>query len=153
MFRTVEHQADIAIEMTAPNRLDLFRSALDAVIALLTLPEDKDDNIIPELIDNSALASPKNNSNIFDFATNGFDDEELLIRLLNEFLFLCQVEKRFPIKIIDIKFTSEHQLVVAFCFCQIDSQNQFAREFKAATYNDLKIEKSPEWHAKVVLDV
>jgi SHS2 domain-containing protein len=153
MFKTVEHTADIAVELTATNRLGLYSAAIQALIFLLTgaIAKDKSDQNDP-MGENGCLELGEKIHKC-EFGVHGFDDEELLIRLMNEFLFQCQTESRYPIRLDSIEANDEHELQVKFSYTDIEGDSPFIKEFKAATYNELHIKQSPLWFARVVLDV
>ncbi len=140
MFRMVEHQADIAVELAAPNREAFFRTSLEALVSILAegvmpLPL-KDESECREIL-----------------RVEGFDDEELLIKLLNEFLFLCQTGKFFPLSVEALVSVGDSCLAATIYGFRFRGRPPFIREVKAATYHCLKIQREPEWFAKVVLDV
>ncbi|MCF7811638.1 archease [bacterium] len=136
-FRFVDHPADLAVEIEADSRENLFQSGLEAVIALLTGEEDQ--AILPDL-------------NVAKIIADGYDDEERLIRLLNELLYLCQVKDFYPFTVENVSFDSAQVTAV------IKGKSQghglrFTREIKAATYHDIRIEKGKSLKVKIVLDV
>lgn len=140
MFRVVEHIADIAVEVEAPDRESFFCSALEAVVGLLTAEIEKPSEDC--LLDSREVLT-----------VEGFDDEELLIKLLNEFLFLCQTGKFFPELVEGIGNLSPRKLSATIQGRRFPGRSPFAREIKAATYHKLLIQREPQWFAKIVLDV
>jgi len=137
MFRFIEHPADLAVELEADSRELLFQSGLEAVIALLTGREDQ--KILPDLSSASISA-------------DGFDDEERLVGLLNELLYLCQVKDFYPVSVKDVSF-DKTQVNAAINGSSSEHGQKLIREIKAATYHDIKIKTGKTLKVKIVLDV
>jgi SHS2 domain-containing protein len=137
MFQIVDHTADIAIQLEADDREGLFHIGLEAVIYLLT----------------SDVAFDRSVNSQFSITASGFDDEELIIELINELLHTCQNKNWFPLSVISVKNRSDGSLVavirgISACFGYV-----LSREIKAATYHNLNITKNSNWKVKIVLDV
>lgn len=144
MFRMVEHQADIAVILQASDRTGLFKSALEAIISLLTgLEQDQFPN------EKDCMDNPET----FKISSIGEDDEERLVDLMNEMLYFCQVEGWFPLTVETLSFQIDNKVSAILRGLRNPSELTFQREIKAATYHDLKILTSPAWYAKVVFDV
>ena len=147
MFRFVEHQADIAVELEADSREGLFISALEAITAILT--GDPERYSAPSVVDiklNHLLGDTS-------IKSTGFDDEELLVGLMNEFLYLCQVEGFYPLKVNSLTFNRENSIIADLSGLSGEHGLQLEREIKAATYHDLHITSDKTWRVKVVMDV
>jgi len=138
VYRTIEHQADIAVEIEAADRAGLFCSALEALVSLLTGNEDR--------------ASHTSCSQVV-ISASGYDDEECLVDLLNELLFLCQVHQKFPVEVSDVHFDSDQEVSAKIFVVETGKELTLSREIKAATYHNLKIINSPGWRTKIVFDV
>jgi len=147
MFRFVEHQADIAVELEAGSREELFQTALDALTALLT--GDPDNRDTSDKIEENLKDLQQNTS----IKANGFDDEERLIGLMNEFLYLCQVKGFYPRKTDQIAFNDQGGVSADLTGIFDRHDLQFLREIKAATYHDIIIRSGKVWKVKVVMDV
>ncbi len=147
MFRFAEHQADIAIEIEAESREALFRTALESLIILLTGDPDASDSALGveehwnQPVDNASIRAA------------GHDDEERLVDLMNEFLYLCQVNGFWPLRVEDVLFDNRGDIEAVICGLKEHHERTFSREIKAATYHDLKIKTGKVWRVKVVLDV
>ena len=147
MFRIVEHQADIAVELEAEDCHGLFETALEALKVLLTGNSE-----------NMETDADENNSNHLKTSTqiitaSGFDNEERLIGLMNEFLYLCQVKEFYPVGIGEIKFGRKEDVSAEIVVFAHGQGRELQREIKAATFHDINIKTEPLWSAKVVLDV
>lgn len=138
MYRTIEHQADIAVEIEAADRVGLFSTALEALVSLLTGTEERS-----SLSECSQVV----------ISASGFDDEECLVDLLNELLYLCQVHHKFPVAIRDVHFSADQEVSAKIFVLETCKELTLSREIKAATYHNLKIIKSPSWRTEIVFDV
>lgn len=137
MFKIVEHQADLAVELEGKTRKTLFKSGIDALIYLLT----GKDISSSDLMDNVEISA------------SGFDDEERLVGLLNEFLYLCHTEGFFPIKAKETAFDDKNRVTANLSGHRKGHGFQLQREIKAVTYHNLKIQSGKIWRTKIVLDV
>ncbi len=147
MYRFVEHQADIALELQADSREGLFRAALDALKALL-VPESDQSKTSPETAEK--LKYPLQYTSI---KASGYDDEERLIGLMNEFLYLCQVKDALPLDTKKMTFDDRGCVTAELATIPKPPDLQFQREVKAATYHDVQIESGEVWRVRIVLDV
>ncbi|MBT7616215.1 MAG: archease [Calditrichaeota bacterium] len=138
MYRTIEHQADIAVEIKAVDRAGLFCTALEALVSLLTGNKER-----VSLSDCSQVV----------ISASGYDDEECLVDLLNELIFLCQVHKKFPVAIRDVHFDADQEVSAKIFVLEARKERAMYREIKAATYHNLRIIKSPSWRTEIVFDV
>lgn len=138
MYRTIEHQADIAVEVEASDRAGLFRAALQALKALLT--DETDYTHGTDYICTTISAS-------------GFDDEERLVDILNELLYISQVQRQFPVGIGAVYIDDDQNISAEIQVLAPGSGKSLSREIKAATYHNLKIISSPSWRTKIVFDV
>jgi SHS2 domain-containing protein len=136
-YRFVDHPADLAVELEADSMEKLFQSGLEAVIALLTGEEDR--AILPDLSKVTIKA-------------DGYDDEERLIGLLNEFLYLCQVKNFYPFTVENVSFDNA-QVTAVIKGKSRGHGLKLAREIKAATYHDINIKIGKTLKVKIVLDV
>jgi SHS2 domain-containing protein len=137
MFRTVDHQADIAVEIEADNRKGLFMEAVTALISLLMTISD---------INGSG-------DEILHLKASGYDDEELLVGLLSELLFQSQTLRWGPKSVLSVGFP-DSQSVEAQIVAQTNRGGEhLAREIKAVTYHGMKIENGDRWRVKIVFDV
>jgi len=147
MFRFVEHQADIAVELEAGDRKSLFRNGLEAVIALLTGVPDGEgwERTLEEI--------PKGKEDIFSIKGDGYDDEERLVNLLNELLNACQIDGWWPLEVESVNFSYDDTVRAWILGVRGQVNRYFVREIKAATYHNLKIDTGAIWRTKVVFDV
>ncbi len=137
MFQVVDHTADIAIQLEADCREELFRVGLEALIYTLT----------------AEVACDKSESSHFSITATGFDDEELMVEIINELLFACQNHDWFPLSVETINNSTDGSLVAVIRAIATCGGDKLARDIKAATYHNLSITKNSKWKATVVLDV
>ena len=147
MFRFVEHQADIAVELEASDRRGLFQAGLEAVAALLigSLDAETPEQVVTEF--------PTGKRGGFSIEGYGYDDEERLVNLLNKLLNACQIDGWWPKRVKDVDFRDDGSVRARLSGIHGCDKKLFTREVKAATYHNLKIETDPVWRAKVVFDV
>jgi len=138
MFRPVEHQADIALEVTATSREGLFRGALEGLIYFLT-----------------GMTSPGEGEALRELTltSSGFDDEERLVGLLSELLYAAQVFNWGPRCVKKVDFDGDGSVGSVILAVPQGGGANLAREIKAATYHKLKIIHNGVWRVNIVFDV
>lgn len=139
MFRFQDHQADLAVKIEATSRVAFYSDCLSAVISIITGEQN--------------ISSSKMTTENLTVEATGYDEEEILVNFLNNFLFVCQVENRYPIETQQIKFPMKNAVQALVNFKSVDGNDSFVREIKAVTYHNLKIVKHPTWQAVIVFDV
>lgn len=132
--RFLDHTADVALELWAPSKQQLLAHAACVVMGLLTegVP------IVP-------------NADRVVHVT-GLDDEDLLVRWINEVLWLATGEGFVMTRAkIDVR---EHELH-AELRGRRDAAHLVVTEIKSATYHGLRLAREPDgrWLGRVVLDV
>lgn len=131
--RAVEHTADLAFELWADDVPGLLVEAARAVVGVLT-----------------GGATPIADAER-TFSLDAFDDEDRLVRWLNEVLYWALSED-FIVADADIERTAEGLRGVARG--RSDGRELVATEIKSATYHDLVVRHEPgRVRAKVVMDV
>lgn len=136
-FQIVDHTADLALRITGVNREDLFLSALEGLIALTE-------------INKASFSTEFENRTI---ALRGSDDEELLVRFLNEMLDIIQDEKYFPKRILRLDFMNG-ALSIDIDLVKINEYPESYTEIKATTYHMLEIiEKNGNLTTTIIFDV
>ena len=114
-YELLEHTADIKLKIYGNDFADLLENSGHAL----------SDLILPG----------KNKSEIArEFSIEGDSDEQLLVKFLNELIYLLQSEN--------------------LIFCKFDIDDNPMYDVKAATYHDLRIEKTRNGlTAQVILDI
>ena len=137
MIRMVDHQADIAVEIEAAGRKELFEEAVTALITLLMGTADTGDEETRTLC----------------LKAGGYDDEELLVGLLSELLFQSQTLRWGPKSVVSVDFPDSQSVEAQIVAWPERGGEHLAREIKAVTYHGMKIESSDRWRVKIVFDV
>ena len=135
-FRTIEHTADIGIEVEADNLSELFEGVAAAMFSLMVDPDTVRQTVEREL------------------SLESGDLEELLFMWLNELLFVLYAEGLLfsGFKVKDI---GEDRLVATATGEKLDPQrHRLDEEIKAATYHEMMVERRDDgWKARVIFDV
>jgi SHS2 domain-containing protein len=135
-YKTVDHTADVGIEVEAPDPAGLFRTAALAML---------------DLMFGGAGASGRNTRRI---EVEGEDDAELMVAWLNEILYLCEVEGMVFADFLDIRRgTGTFSATGAGEIRGPDGASP-ETEIKAATYHGLIVEKRGDrWFGRIIFDV
>ncbi len=135
-FRTIEHTADIGIEVEADNLSELFEGVAAAMFSLMVDPDTVRQTVEREL------------------SLEAGDLEELLFMWLNELLFVLYADGLLfsGFKVKDI---GEDRLVATAIGEKLDPQrHRLDEEIKAATYHEMMVERGDDgWKARVIFDV
>jgi SHS2 domain-containing protein len=131
--RAVEHTADLAFELWAPDEAGLLREALRALVEALT---------------EGAAVRPEAERAL---SLDAIDPEDRLVRFCNELLYLATVHG-FVAADADLRLVDGG--LEARLRGQEGARALLRAEIKAATYHDLRIQRRPgEVRARLVLDV
>ncbi len=135
-YRTIEHTADIGIEVLAPTRRDVFvRSGLalcDLMFGVESVGRD--------------LKRP--------IRVEGDNVEELLVAWLNELLYIYAVDRMIFSDFTDVRLEENTFSATGLGEMFVPGKHSVATEIKAATYHRISV--APEgdgWKATVILDV
>jgi SHS2 domain-containing protein len=135
-YQTFDHTADLGVRVFGRTAEELFANAAYALFDLLT-----DLNHVREPLS-------------YDLHVEAADREELLVRWLNELLFLTEspgyLFKRFSISHLDP--TSLQAVAHGESFDP--SRHKFNLEIKAITYHQVAVkEEGGKWEARVIFDI
>lgn len=131
--RQVEHTADLAFELWGTSFADLLREGARAVVEVLT------------------DAPPSAGADRRAVELAALDDEDRLVRWLNEVLYLAIVEG-FLVTDADLHVTDAG--LAGEVRGHADARDRIVTEVKSATYHDLVVrEDGGRWVATVVMDV
>ena len=134
-FRILEHPADVGIEAYGATLQELFENAAAGLISVIAETS-------------TIQAGHRRNISI-----ESTDVERLLVRWLNEILYLCDAE-RFLLAKVEIKQMTETSLHGFLFGEQYDPfKHELKMNVKAITYHQLNVNKADRWMAKVFLDV
>ena len=135
-FKTIEHTADIGIEVEADTLGELFEGTAMAMLSLIVDPATVRDDVEREL------------------SLEAGDLEELLFIWLNELLFIMYADGLLFSKF-EVKDVVDSRLVAAASGERLDrGRHRLDEEIKAATYHEMMVERLDEgWKARVIFDV
>ncbi len=136
MYHLLDHTADLAIEVTADTRADLYSEAAAALVDIVLGP-----------LKNGLPADKKT-----ELQVEGLDAADLLVNWLREILALINVEGRVPFGI-TITRSAETSLAAELELIPLDQAGDMQSEVKAVTYHQVSVEQSGDiWRARVVFD-
>ncbi len=135
-FRTVDHTADIMLEVEAAELRELFLEAARGLYAVIGSLATAGDDARETLV------------------VHGRSDAERMQAWLSEALFLFETRMSI-IEAIDDWVPDDERLSLAVRLRRVDAErSQFSREVKAVTYHELRVERAGEcWSATVILDI
>jgi len=135
-FRTIEHTADIGIEVEADSLAELFRGAAQAMFSIMVEPGG-----VEQSIDRTVRLEAS-------------DVEELMFRWLNELIFFVSGE-RLLLSGFDVLSISDRALDAVVRGELIDpAKHELELEIKAATYHELEVRgRDGCWFARAIFDV
>lgn len=134
-YRLIEHTADMGIEATGENRADLFIQAARALREMISAAE----------------AAPREERIV---EVEGEDAAELMVRWLNEILFLFETQGFFPADF-RIEEIGEKKVRARVAGEPFDHERHpVEREVKSVTYHQLEVgESGGTWTARLFVDL
>lgn len=132
-FTIIDHTADIGVIAYGEDLKEAFANIASGMFSLIADME----KIKPEIEEKISLTS--------------FDLESLLIKFLNELLYIFET-KKLVFKEIFINSLTENSLS-AVCRGNVAQESIVLREIKSATYHLLKIEKNKCYKIQVFFDL
>lgn len=134
-YRTIDHTADVGLEFEASSLADLFHTA---GLALFN-----------EMVSGVGDERPTQRS----VEVSGLDVEDLLIRFLNDLLYVFE-EERQVITDISIRTVSERHVRADVTAVPFNPEvHEVIENIKAATYHQIRVERNRTWKARVIFDV
>lgn len=141
-WRTIEHTADLAIEIEAQSPEALFVVAAHGMTGILRGEE-------AGALD--PLAPTEHAGR--ELTLGAPDRESLLVEWLRELLYIQISEGTFFAQA-EIGELSDKALRARVRFSESGGDSEFERELKGVTYHDLEVaERGDDWYARVVFDV
>lgn len=143
-WRTIEHTADLAIEVEAPTLEWLFLAGAHGMTGVLLGHEDSATRAAPDaergtVRRNLVLEAP--------------DREALLVDWLRELLYV-QVTEDLLFAGAEIDELEDTGLVACVAFSSPLDANDVERELKGVTYHDLELSRRADgWFARIVFDL
>lgn len=142
---SIEHTADLAIEVRAPDRQALFLAAADGLVGLLCGRESSSDA-------EAQATSPEGVAEWRDLEVEAPDDPTLLVDWLRELLWIqSSGELRYVgAAILEL----EDGRLSARAGFRPPEPGEIERELKGVTYHDLEVRPDDGgWYARIVFDV
>lgn len=135
-FRTIEHTADIGIEVKADSLEELFEGAALAMFSLIVDPDE---------------VAPAHERRI---SLEAGDREELMFMWLNELLFILDSEEMLFSRF-EVESLEGGRLEAVVTGEELDlTRHHPQEEIKAATYHEMEVaRKNGRWVARVIFDV
>lgn len=131
--RQIEHTADLAFEIWAADFGELLSEAARAVVAVIT------------------DGHPPMGADRRDVEISAIDDEDRLVRWLNEVLYLALVD---GFLVVDAALERTQAGLRGRVLGKADARDAIVTEVKSATYHDLVVRRDGDgWVARVVMDV
>ena len=141
-WRTLEHTADLAIEVEAADPERLFTVAALAMTGVLMGREGGE-----------ATGPGRGVEAWRDFALEATDREALLVDWLRELLYV-QVVEGLILAAVDIEELGETRIIARAGFAAPSEATAVERELKGVTYHDLAVgRRGGAWFARVVFDL
>lgn len=140
-WRTIEHTADLGLEVEAPSLADLFVASAHGMVGVLVGSEEGG---VPGRGAAGAwrvleLEAP--------------DSEALLVEWLRELLHIQMSEGKLVVAA-QIEELEDGRLTARVGLAEPASESQVERELKGVTYHDLTVaQRNDSWFARVVFDL
>ena len=135
-FRQFDHDADLGLEMTSPDREGIFAEAAAGLASLLTDP--------------STVAVREHRRVVAE----GDDVAQVLVRWLKELLFLHETEGFIGISVGDIEAGDGRVAAVVGGEKRAGGRHPLRHEVKGITYHEASFVQAEDgWRARVILDV
>ncbi len=134
-YKTIDHTADIGIEVAGQTLAELFKNA---AVALFDIIVDCNDS--PLIAEEISLTT----DNV----------EELMVAWLEELLYLFET-KHFILRHLSIKNIGDQYINAQAQGVPFEKdKHQIKKEIKAVTYHQLKVKKEDDrWVARVIFDI
>jgi len=134
-FELLEHTADVGVIAYGADICQAFTNAGKALFSLITELED-----VKEVL-------------CRDIEINAQDRESLLVRWLNELIYLFDTEN-ILFKVFNIQQITNTSLKAVACGEEVDSnRHELKTGVKAATYHMLKIDENDGYKVQVLFDI
>lgn len=141
-WRTIEHTADLAVELVAPTLERLFEIGAEALAGVLVGVEAGSES-------GESPAAPEWR----ELRLEAPDREALLVDWLRELLFVQMTEGRV-LTAAQVTELGENRLTARASFAEPAPGQPLERELKAVTYHDLVVERRGDgWFSRVVFDL
>ncbi len=138
LYKTIDHTADLGIELEAETLKDLFEKAALSLTHLILgeIPEQQE------------------KAETYKVEIKGEDLSDLMMNWLSEVLYLFEGEKKITCGL-HIDYIDSKRLTATLTLIRFDERKHEAQyEIKAVTYHQLDVtKKDGHWKARVIFDV
>lgn len=132
--RTVEHTADVIVEAWGPDRASCFAQAVHGLVA--------------SFCDTRGTGAAAEHA----FTLHGGDDEDLLVDLLGEVIYLLDARDRIPVTATMVE--AGEGLSVRLGLAPVEEVEVVGAVPKAVTYHGLSVTRAGDgWRCRVTIDV
>ena len=138
-YKLIDHTADTGLEITGNTIRDIFFNAVKGLFHIIY--SGKEDY----LPDNISICNYEN----IELLSSGC--EELLVKWLNEFIFLFYTKNKVPK---DIQIEEINDNLIKAKVQLLHKYKETGLEIKSATYHELNIKKvKDKYYARIIFDV
>ena len=136
-FDYFDHPADVGLAARGDSIRELFEAAASGLVAW----------------SGDAPASSTREVVCLEFSAE--DPGELLVRWLQEIVYLCQVRRLYFVECDRFDLEGWRLTARVCCIPWTDEESGCYQEIKAVTYHQLKVEQNQRgvWSARVILDI
>ena len=146
-WSTIEHTADLAVEVEASSLEVLFVVAAEAVIGVMKGDEEGGADPGPGAVDGAGLVWR-------ELELEAEDTELLLVDWLGEILYWAIAADPLFFKTAQVESLEDTRLRARVGLSNGDEAAQVERELKGVTYHDLEVSRrNGGWYACIVFDV
>lgn len=140
-WRTIEHTADLGLEVVAPSLEELFTAGALGLAGVLLGSED-------------GAAGDQRGATVWrELALEAPDTEALLVEWLRELLYI-QITEVLLFATARFETLEGSRLVARVGFDRPSDAAPLERELKGVTYHDLEVSRRDDgWFARIVLDL
>jgi len=136
LFEYFDHAADLGIRVTAPSLPSLFATAAGALMAWIgPVPANASEHKMEVTLEAEDVA-------------------ELLVRWLQEVLYLFHQRHAYLVRVVDMRITESQLEAILACREWDDAEYANYQEVKAVTYHQLHVTHSEAgWAASYIIDI
>lgn len=138
LYKTIDHTADLGIELEAKTLKDLFEKAALSLIHLIL----------------GDIPKQQEKAETYKVEITGEDLSDLMMNWLSEVLYLFEGEKKITSGVY-IEHIDSKRLTATLTLIRFDERRHEVQcEIKAVTYHQLNVsKKNGHWKARVIFDV
>lgn len=148
-YKTIEHTADIGIEVSGDSLTDLFVNAAGGMFSLVLKCSSGRPLWRPD-----AMAATEGRHYVQKISLKANIKEELLVKWLEELLYFFEIKKLVPVNFGTLDLTDKKLVAEVSCAPFDPEIYHVKHQIKAVTYHNLAIiEKNGRFSAKIIFDI